>query len=582
MATFEANSGWVISELGSTAAGAEDLLLQTDGKILLAGFSTLSGKTGFALARHNADGSADTEFGDAGVQTTLFTGSQATAYAAVLQSDGKVVLAGEIVTGSQYAFGLARYNTDGSLDTGFSDDGKLTTDFGAKHGVAYTLAVQSDGKLLVAGDLWSGSEHDFGVVRYNADGSLDNSFSSDGVVSTDFGGYDAATSIVVQSDGKILVAGSSKNGTHWDFALARYNSDGSLDTSFGSNGRLTTDIGTEGGFGSGGQKNSHDYAADMKISATGKIYVAGSSSLGSGYDFALARYSADGVLEGVLTTDFGANDYGSSLVLQTDGQMLIAGKTHTGSKSDMAAARYNALDGSLDTSFDGDGKLTTDIGGKGDEANAVVLQSDGTFLLAGKADTGTHFVLAAYNADGSLAATNEKSGTARSDKLVGNGAADWMLGLAGNDSLTGAAGNDTLDGGDGKDTLSAGEGDDDLKGGAGADKLTGGGGADRIFLDRLEKKAFDTITDFAEADTLVFDTSVFTALATVTADNFVLGSKAQGAEDFLIFNTVTGKLYYDADGSNSDSVAVQIAGIKGSGAQTLSFDDMSFGDVFAL
>lgn len=582
MTTFSSNSGWVTTDIAGSAEGAEDMAVQTDGKILLAGYGTTSGKTAFALVRHNADGSLDTAFGSEGAQLTSFGSGQSIAYAMVLQADGKILLAGDATASDKHVFALASYNTDGSLDTGFSDDGKLTTGFGTWEGLAYAAALQADGKILVAGDIWNGSQHDFGLMRLNADGSLDTGFGGDGQVSTDFGGYDAATSIVVQSDGKILVAGSSYDGKSWDFAVARYNADGSLDTGFSDDGMLTTDIATAQGFG-GSQKSSHDYAADMKVSATGKIYVAGSASAGSGYDFALARYAADGTLEGVVTTDFGSNDYGSSLVLQTDGKMVIAGKSGSGSKSDMALARYNALDGSLDTTLDGDGKMTIDIGGKSDDANALVLQADDKLLVAGQADTGTaHFVLARLNGDGSLAATNEKAGTAKADKLTGNGAADWMLGMAGNDSLTGASGNDTLDGGDGKDTLVAGEGDDSLMGGAGVDKLTGGGGADTFFFANLEKSAVDSITDFTESDSLVFDTSAFDKLANATADNLAYGTKATAPGHYLIFNATTGKLYYDADGSGTDSKAIQIAGIKGSGAKNLSIDDMIFGDVFAL
>ena len=142
--------------------------------------------------------------------------------------NGKIIVAGFASSGNIYDFALARYNTDGSLDTTFSDDGKVTTDFA---GIGYSVVIQGDGKIIVAGSTFNDSSYDFALARYNSDGSLDTTFSGDGKVSTDFGGGDDhGQSVVMQPDGKIVVAGASDNVSSDGFALARFNSDGSLDT----------------------------------------------------------------------------------------------------------------------------------------------------------------------------------------------------------------------------------------------------------------------------------------------------------------------------------------------------------------
>jgi uncharacterized delta-60 repeat protein len=194
---------------------------------------------------------------------------------------------------------------------------------------------------------------------------LDNSFGTGGKVSTNIGGVDNATRVIVQDNGKILVAGISDN----NWTLARYNSNGTLDTSFDGDGKVTTDLG------------STDVAWFVGIQDDGKIVLAGVS----GTDFALARYNSDGTLDtsfdidGKVTTSFGepTNDYSYSVAIQSDGKILVAGY----SDGDFALARYN-IDGSLDTSFDGDGKVTTVIAGT-ESANSIAIQEDGKILLAG-------------------------------------------------------------------------------------------------------------------------------------------------------------------------------------------------------
>ncbi|RLS73949.1 MAG: hypothetical protein DWH99_02165, partial [Planctomycetota bacterium] len=392
------------TEFGGALDRAYSVAIQTDGKILAAGrsFTGNGEQYNFALTRYNSNGSLDTTFDGDGKVTTDFGGGDDHAYSISIQSDGKIVVAGESYNGSKrFDFALARYNSNGSLDTTFDGDGKVTTDFDGGDDIAYSVAIQSDGKIVVAGKRYKvvGGD-DFALTRYNSNGSLDTTFDADGKVTTAVGSSnDYARSIAIQSDGKIVVAGNSLNGSRSDFALTRYNSNGSLDTTFDGDGKVTTDFG-------GGD----DHAYSISIQSDGKIVVAGFSGIGTidSKDFALTRYNSNGSLDttfdgdGKVTTDFGRNldDHAYSVTIQRDGKIVVSGMSeHVRGGYDFALARYNA-NGSLDTSFDGDGTVTTTIGihnfGQNYGAFSVAIQSDGKIVVAG--DGPFDFALTRYNA----------------------------------------------------------------------------------------------------------------------------------------------------------------------------------------
>ncbi len=283
--------GKVTTDIGSSYDSANAVAIQEDGKIVVAGYSTGSSDD-FAVVRYNSDGSLDTYFGPNGngkVTTDIGSSTADYARAIAIQGDGKIVVAG-YSTGSSDDFAVVRYNSNGSLDIYFgpNGNGKVTTDIGSSTAdYAYAVAIQGDGKIVVAGYSFNGSNYDFVVVRYKSDGSLDTSFgsNSNGIVTTAIGsGDDFAHAVALQGDGKIVVAGVSYNGSNWDFAVVRYNSDGSLDTSFGSNsnGIVTTAIGSS--------TDSAQAIAIQIIGNIGKIVVAGYSNNGSNFDFAVVRY----------------------------------------------------------------------------------------------------------------------------------------------------------------------------------------------------------------------------------------------------------------------------------------------------
>ena len=393
--TFGAG-GKLTTSIGSGNDLGYSVALQGDGKIVVGGASNNNGSPyDFALVRYNANGTLDTGFGSGGKVTTDIGGSADWGYSVAVQGDGKMVLAGVSLNGSNYDFALVRYNANGALDTSFGSGGKATTDFGGSQEFGYGVAVQGDGKILVAGysDKSSGN-NDFALVRYNANGTLDAGFGSGGKVTTDFGSDDRCRSLAVQIDGKIVVAGHAYNGTRWVFALIRYANDGMLDNTFGSGGKVTTGIGS-----------SNDEGHGVTIQADGKIVVAGAAMNGNNWGFALMLYSANGTLDtsfgsgGKVTTDFGsATDGGMSVAVQTDGRILVGGYSDKDSGNyDFALVRYNA-DGTLDTGFGSSGKVTTAIGSSVDLGYSVAVQGDGRIIVAGQSNNGSNddFALVRY------------------------------------------------------------------------------------------------------------------------------------------------------------------------------------------
>jgi uncharacterized delta-60 repeat protein len=191
--------------------------LLSGGKVLVAGTSDDGVSTRFALARLRPGGAPDATFSGDGITYTAF-GSSATALAIDMRSDGKIALAGE----SDGGFAFARYRPGGGLDHAFSGDGKVIVDLGIGGDAAHGVAFQDDGKIVVAGYASNGVDYDFVALRYRVGGSPDPTFSGDGLQLVDFGsGDDNAFAMVLQANGRIVVAGYADNGPDEDFALTR-------------------------------------------------------------------------------------------------------------------------------------------------------------------------------------------------------------------------------------------------------------------------------------------------------------------------------------------------------------------------
>ena len=339
--------------------------VQTDGKIVVGGNTWNGNNTDFLIVRYNVNGKLDSTFNQKGwLQTDLSVFAEGVSSIAI-QSDGKIVAGGHTSDQSGIRFALARYNTNGTLDSTFSGDGIQNTNLNW-FGQINSIAMQADGKIVAAGNVWNGSNNDVAVARYNSNGSLDSTFSSDGIQQTDLGNSeDIGKSVAIQSDGKIVIAGSVLNYANTDFVIVRYTADGSLDASFNTNGIVIADLG------------GNDDCEGAALQADGKIVAAGSTYKFEDYDYlntdmAAARFNANGSPDntfgtnGVVITDLGNNDKASSVAIETNGKIVLGG----GSDSRFAFVRYD-IDGSLDSTFSQNGISTVSSKGTNAIENTV-------------------------------------------------------------------------------------------------------------------------------------------------------------------------------------------------------------------
>jgi uncharacterized delta-60 repeat protein len=326
-----------------------------------------------------AAGDLDPAFNRSGMVTTDFFGSEGDlAYAVAVQADGKIVAAGRSLgTTQDYDFALARYTANGGRDVTFDGDGRVLTGFGRGTATfndqAYGLAIQADGRIVVAGEAWNGADFDFALARLNTNGSLDSTFGGGGKVLTDYGMSDHGRGIDIAAvDGQITVAGIVGTGTDYDIAVARYDTDGDLDPSFSGDGKKIVVYAGMNGIANG-------VAIDP---ANGRIVVAGTVSSPGVFDFALVRLKPGGQLIGKGQTDFGgAQDLGQAVVIQPNGRIVVAG---LGNDDNFGLARYTP-NGVLDPLFGVGGKVITDFGSDGAQAKAVAIQpADGKIVAAGE------------------------------------------------------------------------------------------------------------------------------------------------------------------------------------------------------
>jgi len=367
------------------------MALQADGKIVMVGGTF----TDFILARFNADGSIDRGFGvDGKVTTDMGSGLRGEeALAVAIQSDGKIVVVGYAAIDARppapnlpATFAIARYNRDGSLDTSFGTGGRVS---GNVNGLARAVAIQPDGKIVLAGDfeieLSNGTfASDIVVARFNANGSLDLPFGTSGTgqVATDIGGAaNSGRNVVLQPNGAIVVSGtpqcSQPGCIHTD--VVRYNANGTLDTSFGSGGKLTlADV---------------DVGQGLVQQADGKLVLVGTvvqATAPATSRHVLMRRLADGSADtgfgtgGTAGTTLSENASANGVALQADGKLVVVGTRAFSPNANFIVARYHG-DGSLDTGFANAGALSIDFFGFTDIGENVLVQPDGRILVGGLA-----------------------------------------------------------------------------------------------------------------------------------------------------------------------------------------------------
>lgn len=378
------SGGTVVTDFNNSTDWLSRIAVQPDGKIVAIGDTHPSHKG--ALARYNPDGTLDTTFGNGGKVITVANVRESAAGLLILP-DGKIMTCGSIdLPNSQdTSFVLLRFNPDGSVDSTFGNGGTVTTNINNDNDRAYALARQSDGKIVAAGkrgiQFYPADQRkgNVALARYNPDGSLDATFGNGGIVVNDFGqGLESyALEVIIQPDGRIIIAGESS----YAFLVARYNSNGTLDTTFGDGGFALVNFGNL----------SWDHGRDAVLQADGKIILVGIAEINTPYDsFAVARFNPDGSLDQsfgnggkVVMVDQGDLE---AAALQSDGKLIALGTTG----NNFTLLRFN-LNGSLDPTFGSGGTITTAFGGGNAEGSDLVFQPDGKLLAGGLTSSDIYF-----------------------------------------------------------------------------------------------------------------------------------------------------------------------------------------------
>ncbi|MFJ5138641.1 calcium-binding protein [Streptomyces sp. NPDC088707] len=543
--------GIVTSDFGGGGHTANAVAIQpSDGKIVVVGTTEVIAEEGggccfFSVARYNTDGSLDAGFGDGGLVRVEEFGGSADGADVAVQPDGRIVAAGK---GGGGGFALVRLGTDGTLDPGLGGDGAVVAGFTPTSpqdggGIARGMALQPDGRIVSVGYVGN-TAFDIGVARYNSDGTLDTTFSGDGMVTADFGGTEFGNAVAVQPDGRIVAAGSGGLG----FAVLRYNANGTPDAGFGTGGRTSVNAPGDGGIAYG-----------LALQQNGKIVLAGRAddpNSSEANDFGLARLHVNGAVDtgfggdGFVVTGFNDFDEARGVLVQPDGKIVAAGY---GAGFAFALARYQGGDGTTppppraDLSVTKTGTAAVSIGDRATYTVRVTnattstatatgvslsdtLSGAGATLVSAVPSQGTCTTTAtgATCALGSLApgasatvtvtaepravgtltnavgvsgspqdpVTSDNTATAttsvnnaRGCTVIGTSAAETInggfgneviCGLGGNDTIRSSYGNDTVHGGFGNDNIDGGYGDDTLNGGPGNDTLAGSYGNDRL------------------------------------------------------------------------------------------------------
>lgn len=362
---------------------AKAVVIQTDGKIIIGGYWNWALSTDFSLYRFTNIGLSDISFGKQGHVITDFRGYPDFLNGLALQTDNKIVAVGSASNGSNNAFAVARYNANGSPDNTFDGDGKRMAFIGSYNVYPLSLSLLANNKIIAAGYNEPPAGNNIVLAKYNIDGSFDDSFHVNGTITENFKqGSTVYTSTVEQPDGKVIAAGYLFNGNDYDFLISRFNTNGSFDKSFSGDGNKTISF-----------SNSNDYAFAVALQKDGKVIVSGQAiNNNNNADFALARLNVDGTVDnsfdgdGKQTTDISTNDNGSHMLIQADGKILVGANN--------ILLRYSAT-GALDPSFNGTGRLNSII-----PVNDFALQSTGKIIIGGY--HGFNFALARYNTNGTI------------------------------------------------------------------------------------------------------------------------------------------------------------------------------------
>ena len=358
------------------------LAIDDERRIVVAGYTTDAGGTDIAVARFRPGGDLDPDFGGGDGRVTIDLGGFDYAFDVAIQTDGRIVVAGERVTDTRDDMVVVRLLAGGAIDDSFAGNGRLLVDFGRPFQAATTLAIDGDQRIVVGGSTSGGQRSRWALARVLADGTFDASFSGDGLVATDMSsGAEQIHDLQVDGSNRVVAVGEATVRGRVRFAIARYTEAGSLDGSFSGNGREFTDVAP-----------GRDVAFAVALVPDGGYLAAGLATDGGRGSWAAVRYRQRGGLvpsfgrRGIRVIDLGPeHEFAHDALVRNNGKILLAGRGHRpGHGSEMLVIRLDA-GGAFDRSFAGDGRSFIDFSGQDDTARALILDRFGRVVVTGEA-----------------------------------------------------------------------------------------------------------------------------------------------------------------------------------------------------
>lgn len=361
---------------------AKSSALQKDGKIVVVGYGQESPakQKGLSMARYMPNGELDYDFGHLGIVVSKLSDIEGEAHSVAIQQDDKIVVTGYSISSAtnNEEITVVRFNPNGSIDETFGDNGIVITELSNEKDIGESVVIQPDGKIVVVGTTYHTPSLDIVLVRYNEDGTTDYGFGSAGIVITDINsGLDIGKSVVVQPDSKIVVGGYTHVGEKFYMTLLRYNSNGDLDPSFGQNGIVITDI------------NGRRGEMDLAIQRDGKIVLVAPSEINGSHHFTVVRFNPNGSLDknfgknGITKTIIGNHSEAESVALDSKGNIIVAGTVELENEN-FAVAMYNN-DGNLISDFGDNGIVIIDFNNNSiDRAHDVAIDKTGNIIVAGE------------------------------------------------------------------------------------------------------------------------------------------------------------------------------------------------------
>ncbi len=387
-------NGKRILPLGTANAFSRSMVIQPDGKAVLACITNNATSNDFAVVRLLENGQPDPDFGTGGIVSTDFFDKTDVAEAVALDEFNRIIVAGYVEQVDGFEFAVARYLPDGRLDETFDGDGRATVALGAT-AFCKDVAIQADNKIVIGGYVLNplSATNEYTLVRFDTTGQLDPTFDGEGIVMTHMGmGAGVANALTIQPDGKIVLAGQVFNEAtfFWEIGIARYDTDGTLDPAWDHDGIVFAPV-----------AGVNPTINEIVLQSDDKIIVGGySGTAPSNNKFTVARFHSNGTPDesfdedGIVIDSYGFEDNQiNAMVLQPDGHLIIAGTTLVGNVDRFALARLDAA-GHFDEPFGDEGKVVSVIS-QNDGISAMALQGDGKLVVAGESFDGTRFNIVA-------------------------------------------------------------------------------------------------------------------------------------------------------------------------------------------